>query len=78
MASVGIIEVPWDAVFWPVATAFGLVPVCVIAAGISLVSLFVNRDGLSVLGFILGLASVAVSAVAMLMILVISIANNPV
>ena len=78
MAFIGVIEVPWDTVFWPAVTALGLVPFCVIVSVIALVSLFINRDGLSVLGFILGLAAVATAVLATLLILVISAANNPV
>ncbi|MBC7854007.1 MAG: hypothetical protein IAF94_11265, partial [Pirellulaceae bacterium] len=58
MAVVGIIEVPWDSEFWPAATAFVLVPLCVLSVVVALISLFKNRDGLSVLGLILGVAAV--------------------
>ena len=78
MAFIGIIEVPWDSTFWPATTAFGLVPFCVIATVIALVSLFINRDGLSALGLVLGVAAVGVSILATLLVIVIGIANNPV
>lgn len=78
MAFVGIIEVPWDSTFWPATTTFGLVPLCVISVIVSLVSLFKHRDGLSVLGLVLGVAAVGVAVLATLLVIVIGIANNPV
>lgn len=78
LAFVGVIEVPWDSQFWPAATAFGLVPLCVVSVVVSLVSLLKNRDGLSVLGLVLGGVAVGVSILATLLVIVIGIANHPV
>jgi uncharacterized membrane protein len=59
-------------------SAFGLVPLCVVAMIVSFTSLLLHRDGWSVLALVLGVIAVGVSILTTMLILVIGVANNPV
>ena len=78
LATIGVIEVPWDSLLWPAVTAFALVPFCVVAMIVSIVSLLVHRDGLSLLALVLGFVAVGISILTTLLMLVVAAANNPV
>ena len=78
LATIDVIQVPWDSTFWPAMSAFGLVPLCVLAMIVAFTSLLLHRDGWSVLALVLGVIAVGVSILTTMLILVIGVANNPV
>ena len=78
LATIDVIEIPWDSTFWPALSAFGLVPLCVAAMIVSFTSLLRHRDGWSVLALVLGVIAVGVSILTTMLLLVIGVANNPV
>jgi len=78
LATIGVIEVPWNSMVLPAAGAFGLVPLCLIALVISLVALLKERSGLSVLAVVLGLAALCVSILTTMLLFVAGAASNPV
>ena len=78
LITIDVLEIPFDSTLWPVVSALGLVPFCVVTLVISFTSLLINRDGWSLLGVILAFVAVGVAILTTLLILVIKMANNPV
>ena len=78
LATIGVIEVPWDSMVLPATAAFGLVPLCLVALVISFVALLKERDGLSILAVVLGLAALCVSILTTMLLFVAGAASNPV
>ena len=65
------VPVTWDAETLPRCTMFLLVPFCVVGLIVSIVSVVVHRDLLSVLGIVLGLLATIASLLALSLVMVI-------